>query len=99
MGAGFSGDLAVLTNSGGLVTETAPALNILEECAPGALQPWTQLTELPEHAASPHRLPVANGCREKRRKAIVIHDSFGLFLRPYLSQHFAAVVYVNTMNS
>lgn len=96
---GFSGDLAVLMNLGGLVTETAPALNILEECDPGALQPWTRLTELPEYADFPaHRLPVANGCREKRRKAIVIHDSFGLFLRPYLSQHFAAVVYVNTMN-
>ncbi len=86
-------------NLGGLVTETAPALNILEECDPGALQPWTRLTELPEYADFPaHRLPVANGCREKRRKAIVIHDSFGLFLRPYLSQHFAAVIYVNTMN-
>jgi hypothetical protein len=28
----------------------------------------------------------------------VIHDSFGKFLRPYLSQHFSSVIYINSMN-
>lgn len=95
----FSGDLSILMNLNGLVTEKAPTINVLDECNPGTLQPWGQITQLPEYAYLPaHRIPVANGCKEKNLKAIVIHDSFGLFLRPYLSQHFASVIYITSMN-
>ena len=86
-------------NLSGLVTETAPALNIIEECDPGALQPWNRIIELPGYSHLPaHRIPVTNGCKERKIKAIVIHDSFGSFLRPYLSQHFSSVIYINSMN-
>jgi hypothetical protein len=95
----FSGDLAILMNLKGLVTETAPARNFIEVCKAGALKRWDQVTELPEYShLSPHQIPVTSGCKEKELKAIVIHDSFGNFLRPYLSQHFSSVIYINSMN-
>lgn len=95
----FSGDLTILMNLKGVITETAPDLNIKEECKTSALQRMTQLKDIPEYSELPsHRLPVENGCPTKKYKAILIHDSFGNFLRPYLSQHFETVIYINYLN-
>ncbi|THB78240.1 MAG: hypothetical protein D6B25_04825 [Desulfobulbaceae bacterium] len=95
----FSGDLAIFMNLRGLVTETAPAINVERECKPSGMR---RMTELKETAAykdvEPHRLPVTNGCKKKEYSAIVIHDSFGNFLRKYLSQNFRKIIYIHHMN-
>lgn len=46
----------------------------------------------------PDYLPVRNGCPGAPRKALVIHDSFGLFLRPYFNESFGEVIYSNYMD-
>lgn len=46
-----------------------------------------------EEAKNPNYLPLQNGCASAPLKALVIHDSFGLFLRPYFNETFNRVVY------
>jgi len=46
-------------------------------------------------ANNPNYLPVENGCAGNSLKALVIHDSFGLFLRPYFNETFGKVIYSN----
>ena len=95
----FSGDLSILMNLRGLITEKAPAKNFLPQCDPGNLTrlkwmlQWDQYEDVPRH-----RLPVENGCDDKQYTALVIHDSFGNFLRPLLSQHFKKIIYVHFFN-
>lgn len=95
----FSGDLAILMNLTGLITETAPKINIETSCEqiPGRLM--DELKKIPYYSDMPnHRLPAVTGCNGKQYKAVVIHDSFGKFLRPYLTPHFKKVIYINYMN-
>lgn len=95
----FSGDLAILMNLTGLITETAPKINAEMTCEqiPGRLM--TELKKIPYYSDMPnHRLPAVTGCKERTYTAVVIHDSFGKFLRPYLTQHFKKVIYINYMN-
>lgn len=51
-----------------------------------------------KRAEKPDYLPVRNGCPGAPRKALVIHDSFGLFLRPYFNESFGEVIYSNYMD-
>ncbi len=95
----FSGDLSILMNLAGLVTETAPDLTIEETCKTKKHQIMTSLEELPRYKNTPSSLfPYTGGCEEKKYKVLFIHDSFGLFLRPYFSQQFETVIYVKHMN-
>ncbi|HBI15671.1 MAG TPA: hypothetical protein DDY20_09190 [Desulfobulbaceae bacterium] len=48
-----------------------------------------------EEARNPNFMPVQNGCGDASLSALVIHDSFGLFLRPYFNETFQKVVYSN----
>ncbi|MHB8788723.1 MAG: alginate O-acetyltransferase AlgX-related protein [Desulfobulbaceae bacterium] len=48
-----------------------------------------------DEAKNPDYLPVQNGCPDASLTALVIHDSFGLFLRPYFNETFKKVVYSN----
>ena len=95
----FSGDLSILMNLRGLVTEVAPQSSIIEECEPFPGKVMRQLKKDPHYATmEAHRLPVVTGCSDRTYKAVVIHDSFGKYLRPYLNQHFKRVIYINYMN-
>lgn len=95
----FSGDLSIYMNLRGIVTEDAPKSSIIEECEP---IPERRLVDLKKDRfyddLTTQQLPVVAGCNEKKYTAVVIHDSFGNYLRPYLTQHFKRVVYINHMN-
>lgn len=92
----FSGDLSFLMNLQGLITEDAPDVVVDSECRSREMKRMEALLELPEyHDLEPHRLPIQGGCSEQKYKAVVLHDSFGRFLRPYLSQQFETITYIN----
>ena len=95
----FSGDLAILMNLRGLVTEDAPDVLIKDACKPRDYERMSELLEIPQYRnLGTHRLPVISGCSDQKYKAVVFHDSFGRFLRPYLSQQFDTVIFINHLN-
>ena len=95
----FSGDLTNLMNLRGLVTETAPDINIKRSCITKKAERLTSIKELAEYKDLPYaRLPVTGGCDKKKYKVLFIHDSFGKFLQPYFSEQFETVIFVNYLN-
>jgi len=95
----FSGDLAVLMNLRGVVTETAPDLNIRQACETKKLERMSYLKELPQYKDLPaSRLPLRGGCKNGKYKVLFIHDSFGRFLHPYFQEQFETVIFVNHFN-
>jgi alginate O-acetyltransferase complex protein AlgJ len=95
----FSGDLATLMNLRGVITETAPLVNVRSRCEPRKLKRMEWILQLDQYRdVDRRRLPEENGCDDRQYTALFIHDSFGKFLRPLLSQHFKKVIYVNYFN-
>ncbi len=95
----FSGDLATLMNLRGVITEKAPLVNVRSKCEPRKLKRMEWILQLDQYRdVDRRRLPEENGCDNRQYTALFIHDSFGKFLRPLLSQHFKKVIYVNYFN-
>lgn len=95
----FSGDLAILMNLAGLVTEKAPALSLKQTCSTKKGERLKSIKNLPAYRDFPDSwLPTIEGCPKKKYKVLFIHDSFGEFLHPYFSEQFNSVIYVNYMN-
>ena len=95
----FSGDLTDLMNLHGLVTEKAPDINIIKNCETKKTARLTSIKKLAAYKDLPNaRLPTTSGCEKKKYKVLFIHDSFGQFLRPYFSQQFETVIFVNFLN-
>ena len=92
------GDLAAMMNLQSVFPETTSSLIWSKRCKIKEEKVYQQITEFNEFIAlSPDEYPVISGCPDKNTKAIVIHDSFGILLRPLLSQHFGTVIYSNYM--
>lgn len=95
----FSGDLTYLMNLQGLVTETKPDFNIKHRCNTKKMKQLSSIKELPAYKDLHNaKIPVVGGCAKEKYKVLFIHDSFGRFLRPYFSEQFEKVIYVNGFN-
>ncbi len=95
----FSGDLTILMNLRGLITEDAPDVVVDNECRTREEKRMETILEIPQYRdLARHRLPVQGGCSEQKYTAVVLHDSFGRFLKPYLSQQFETVTYINSLS-
>ncbi|MEE4164877.1 MAG: hypothetical protein V2I35_02680, partial [Desulfocapsaceae bacterium] len=95
----FSGDLSILMNLRGLITEDAPDVVVDTTCEARQLKRMDSIRTIPKYRdLETHRLPVEGGCETRKYTAVVLHDSFGRFLEPYLSQQFARVIYINFLN-
>lgn len=88
------GDIALAAGFGNQYHESSTALEIQNRCA----QPeYTQLESFAQTAAfkiKPKALPTINGCPGKRRKALVVHDSFGAYMKSFLSESFKEVIFM-----
>lgn len=95
----YRGDLAILMHVQGAIGEKVSVLEMKEPCRNKKDQKLLGFVNKNMQLAGDARfLPEINGCAGKPLKALVIHDSFGLFLRPYLSEQFGQVVYMNYSN-
>jgi len=88
------GDIAQASGVPIHITETAEALYPKDACAGAEYHAVESFTRTQAYRERPKRLPEINGCRNKKRKAIVIHDSFGHFLKQFLNESFYEVVYM-----
>jgi len=92
----FSGDLSILMNLQGLITENAPDVVVDDVCPPRELKRMNEIRKIAKYRdLEPYRMPVQAGCEDQKYKVLILHDSFGRFLRPYLSQNFETVIYIN----
>jgi len=92
----YRGDLAILMHVQGAIGEKVSVLEMKEPCRNKKDQKLAGFVNKNKQLANDARfLPEVNGCEGKGLKALVIHDSFGNFLRPYLSEQFGEVIYMN----
>ncbi len=95
----FSGDLTMLMNLRGRVTERASVRNFKSVCKKIQKRSMLEVNRLPGLRSLPTRsLPIEYRCNQNQRTAIIIHDSFGLALLPYLEQHFGRLISIRFMN-
>ncbi len=91
----MDGDLANIIDMDQQAGEPGYDLVPLQRCArkgnlplavPGQAQPPEQKKKT---------LPESNGCDQKALRAVIVHDSFGAYLKPFFSESFRRVVFVN----
>ncbi|MCP3931674.1 MAG: hypothetical protein GY705_21540 [Bacteroidetes bacterium] len=89
------GDITLLLQLGDYLQESnVSKYNIKNRCADKVYSPLKDMVHPDESLAGKTMyLPVVNGCQEKDLTVLLIHDSFGLFLRDYFSQTFKRVVF------
>ena len=93
-----SGDLAIMMNLRSVFTEDIPSHVWFDSCDALEEESYSKINKFGNFTAVPiEQYPVVSDCKDKKHKAIVIHDSFGLLLRPLLSQQFGTVIYSNYM--
>lgn len=90
-----SGDLSILLHLRSTLTEKAVDVDIEPSCSRTVYRKVDDFVNPQKRFAHNHYLPVENGCPDKPLTVVVIHDSFGLFLRPYFNQSFGRVIYSN----
>lgn len=90
------GDICVTLNLNSIAPEQAVRTVVKPSCAAGNYSRLNlDIRPSGDEAKNPNYMPVQNGCPDATLKALVIHDSFGLFLRPYFNETFREVVYSN----
>lgn len=90
------GDICITLNLNSIAPEETVKSVVRPSCAAGDYSRLDlDIRATGDEARNPNYLPVQNGCPDAALKALVIHDSFGLFLRPYFNESFREVVYSN----
>lgn len=92
---GHSGDITMLLHLAESLSEEALRYEIVAPCSSGYTKLYDFIHPQQQFAHNELYLPQRNGCAGRPLSALVIHDSFGLFLRPYLNESFGKVVYSN----
>jgi hypothetical protein len=87
-----SGDLALLMGLPGIIKENVEEWTVISPCASPKNQPMT----VP--FLGKEQYPLKNGCKQgATQRILVISDSFGNYLRQYLSETFQEVVYDSSL--
>lgn len=89
-----SGDICISMNLANIISEEAEKTVISPACT---TEDYVKMREfvhpVKKFAGNTNYLPIKNGCKGNPVKALVVHDSFGLFLRPYFNETFGEVIY------
>ena len=90
------GDLANIIDMNAQIDEATYNLVPREPCAAETYLELSAFAQTPAYQANQKKLPEFNGCREKAFTAVVVHDSFGAYLKPFLSESFKRVIYMRS---
>jgi hypothetical protein len=93
----FSGDLARYLHLQNCITEIAPQINGIKPCKSplfNIAKSEKDISIFDEFIGDPRNFVRVQECTENMTSILVIHDSFGNFLRPFLSRSFGTVYYV-----
>ena len=93
-GEKYSGDLVHMLNLQQSIYETKSSVQWKPQCNVKVEKQYNLIERLDDYQNMPKPYyPTTGGCAKGENKALVIHDSFGEYLRPLLSQHFETVIY------
>lgn len=87
------GDICITLNLNSIDPEETVKSVVAPSCAAPYARVDPGVRPSGDEARNPNFLPLLSGCATAALKALVIHDSFGLFLRPYFNETFQQVVY------
>lgn len=87
------GDICITLNLNNIAPEETVRTVVNPSCAAAYARLDVGVRPSGDEARNPNFLPLQSGCATATRKALIIHDSFGLFLRPYFNETFRQVVY------
>ena len=92
--ATHSGDICISMHLANIISEKVEKTEINPSCS---TEEYIKMKEfvhpIKEFAGNSNYLPIKNGCKGNSLKGLIIHDSFGLFLRPYFNETFGKVIY------
>ena len=90
------GDIARASGLSLATSEIAEKLTVLNPCANDQYRAVEHFALTDAYKRYPKKLPVLNGCPAATRKAVVVHDSFGVYLYKYLSEQFSEVIFMSS---
>ncbi len=91
----FSGDLAVFLHLYGYFSEIAPEIEGIEYCEETIEKQRQGTVFLEEFADDPRNFVMTQKCGSNDTSVLIIYDSFGRFLWPFMFNSFGTVYYVN----
>ncbi len=89
------GDIAIADGAKAGEMEQTDTLTINNRCANEQSTKVAEFTKTPAYQANPKHLPRANGCTSKKIRALVVNDSFGAYIRKFLSDSFEEVIFMH----
>lgn len=89
------GDLSNIINVGGQARETSQDLVPRQRCARETDQPLYTVDQAEFEKQNHKMVPETNGCEQRSLSAVIVHDSFGAHLKPFFSESFSRVVFIN----
>ena len=90
------GDIAIADRATAADIEHSETLKPRNSCAGEHYPRVEAFTETPAYQAKPKSLPLSNGCASKNNRALVVHDSFGAYMRQFLSESFEQVIFMRS---
>lgn len=96
----LSGDLTNMLHQINDISEKNSHINVIAPCASSnnKFSLSNSLYSKIRNIEPSRALPFENGCQSENLTVLVIHDSFGAYLRPFLNEKFKKVVYSNKYN-
>ncbi len=90
------GDLAIIMHMQAYINEMVPEVHVKNSCSQKKDEKMLSFVNPDKNMAHKKQfLPETNGCPQKKLNALFLHDSFGYFLRPLLSQHFKKITFMH----
>jgi len=89
-----AGDISYLMHLRDVLDEQIVTYSVNQPCASKDYGKLTSfLHPLKKYRNNSRYLPMYNGCTQKKGKILILHDSFGRFLRQYFNETFNTVIY------
>ncbi len=92
----INGDLANIIERGKQTEEPGYELAPREPCASHDYSFVSGFEQTKAYKQDEKVLPVFNGCANKVLTAVIVHDSYGDYLRPFFSESFKRVIYMDS---
>lgn len=90
------GDIARASSLPADYREKIVALDIADRCTVNPPKPVNRFKETEAYQMRAKRIPEISGCPDRNYRAIVQHDSFGVFLKQFLAESFSEVVFMHS---